>query len=364
MIRKRFETEIEKSGLADRKFFYVASLSCRTLIYKGMLTPHQLGAYYAEDLGDPLLASALCLFHSRFSTNTFPSWPLAHPYRMISHNGEINTLRGNINWMRAREALFDSELYEPGDVAKLLPIIREGLSDTACLDNAIELLVRSGYSLPHAMMMLIPEAWENHETMSQAKKDFYAYHGCLMEAWDGPASIGFTDGKNIGAVLDRNGLRPSRYVVTNDGLVVMASEVGALEIPPEDIILKGRLEPGKMFLVDLEQGRIVDDDELKHTIASAKPYGKWLRESMVPLAEVPEAPHVPGPDPDDPAQAAAGVRLHARGPEVHPRPDGQPGRGGDRLDGGRHPAGGALRPRPVAVQLLQAALRAGDQPAA
>ncbi len=298
VIRKRFEAEIEKSGLADCKFFYFASLSCRTLIYKGMLTPHQLDAYYAEDLGDPLLASALCLFHSRFSTNTFPSWPLAHPYRMISHNGEINTLRGNINWMRAREALFESELYEPGDVAKLLPIIREGLSDTACLDNAIELLVRSGYSLPHAMMMLIPEAWENHETMSQAKKDFYAYHGCLMEAWDGPASIGFTDGKNIGAVLDRNGLRPSRYVVTKDGLVVMASEVGALEIPPEDIILKGRLEPGKMFLVDLEQGRIVDDDELKHAIASAKPFGKWLREFMVPLAEVPEAPHVPGPDPE------------------------------------------------------------------
>ncbi|MBV8314779.1 MAG: glutamate synthase subunit alpha, partial [Planctomycetaceae bacterium] len=229
---------------------------------------------------------------------TFPSWPLAHPYRMIAHNGEINTLRGNINWMRAREALFDSALYEPGDVAKLLPIIREGLSDTACLDNAIELLVRSGYSLPRAMMMLIPEAWENHETMSQEKKDFYAYHGCLMEAWDGPASIGFTDGKNIGAVLDRNGLRPSRYVVTKDGLVVMASEVGALEIPPEDIILKGRLEPGKMFLVDLEQGRIVADDELKHAIASAKPYGKWLREFMVPLAEVPEAPHVPGPDPE------------------------------------------------------------------
>ncbi|MBV8610144.1 MAG: glutamate synthase subunit alpha, partial [Singulisphaera sp.] len=298
VIRKRFETAIEISRMQDHKFFYFASLSGRTLVYKGMLTPEQLGRYFANDLDDERLESALCMFHSRFSTNTFPSWELAHPYRMISHNGEINTLRGNINWMRAREALFDSALYEPGDVAKLLPIIREGLSDTACLDNAIELLVRSGYSLPRAMMMLIPEAWENHETMSQAKKDFYAYHGCLMEAWDGPASIGFTDGKNIGAVLDRNGLRPSRYVVTKDGLVVMASEVGALEIPPEDIILKGRLEPGKMFLVDLEQGRIVADDELKHAIASAKPYGKWLREFMVPLAEVPEAPHVPGPDPE------------------------------------------------------------------
>jgi glutamate synthase (NADPH/NADH) large chain len=296
VIRKVFETRLERSGLDDHQFFYFSSLSCRTLVYKGMLTPNQVGPYFSDDLDDPLLTSSLCLFHSRFSTNTFPSWELAHPYRMISHNGEINTLRGNINWMRAREALFESNLYEPGDVKKLLPIIREGLSDTACLDNAVELLVKSGFSLPHAMMMLIPEAWENHETMSQVKKDFYAYHTCLMEAWDGPASIGFTDGKNIGAVLDRNGLRPSRYVVTKDGLVIMASEVGALDIAPEDVVLKGRLEPGKMFLVNLEEGRIVDDEELKHSIASAKPYGKWLRDSMVPLAEVPAAPHVPGPD--------------------------------------------------------------------
>ena len=290
VIRKRFETEIAISGLADRKFFYFASLSCRTLIYKGMLTPGQVPDYFADDLGDERLTSAMCMFHSRFSTNTFPSWELAHPYRMISHNGEINTLRGNINWMRAREALFESDLYEPGDVKKLLPVIREGLSDTACLDNAIELLVRSGYSLPHAMMMLIPEAWDNHNTMSQAKKDFYAYHSCLIEPWDGPASIGFTDGKAIGAVLDRNGLRPSRYIVTKDGLVVMASEVGALDIPPEDIVLKGRLEPGKMFLVDLAERRIVDDEELKHRLATARPYGQWLREYMVPLAEVPPAP--------------------------------------------------------------------------
>ncbi len=208
VVRKKFEKAIEVSGLEDHKFFYFASLSCRTLVYKGMLTPEQLGLYFADDLGDPLLTSALAMVHSRFSTNTFPSWELAHPYRMISHNGEINTLRGNINWMHAREALFASDLYEEGDVAKLLPIIREGLSDTACLDNAVELLVKSGYSLPHAMMMLVPEAWENHETMSQAKRDFYRYHTCLMEAWDGPASITFTDGKSIGAVLDRNGLRP------------------------------------------------------------------------------------------------------------------------------------------------------------
>ncbi len=297
VIRKRFEAEIAESGLDDHKYFYFASLSCRTVVYKGMLTPGQVAEYFRDDLGDPLLTSAICMFHSRFSTNTFPSWQLAHPYRMISHNGEINTLRGNINWMVAREALFDSPLYEPGDIAKLRPIIREGLSDTACLDNAIELLVRSGYSLPHAMMMLIPEAWDHHESMSQVKKDFYQYHSCLMEPWDGPASVAFTDGKNIGAVLDRNGLRPSRFVVTRDDRVIMASEVGALEIAPENVLRKGRLEPGKMFLVDLEQGRIVDDHELKHQIASAKPYGKWLREYMASLEDLPPAPDLPKPEP-------------------------------------------------------------------
>ncbi len=298
VIRKRFESAIESSGLDDRKYFYFASLSCRTLVYKGMLTPHQVASYFADDLEAPDLASALCLFHSRFSTNTFPSWELAHPYRMIAHNGEINTLRGNLNWMRAREALFEGGVFDPGDVAKLLPVIREGLSDTACLDNAVELLIKAGYSPAHAMMMLMPEAWENHETMSQVKKDFYQFHACLMEPWDGPASVGFTDGKTIGAVLDRNGLRPGRYVVTKDDLVIMASEVGVLPIPPEDIVLKGRLEPGRMFLVDMTAGRIVDDHELKHGIAEARPYGKWLAEHLVPLADLPEAPHVPGPDHD------------------------------------------------------------------
>jgi glutamate synthase (NADPH) large chain len=296
VIRKRFEKEIEDLGLDDHKYFYFSSLSCRTLVYKGMLTTEQLGLYFADDLGDPLCSSALCMFHSRFSTNTFPSWELAHPYRMISHNGEINTLRGNINWMKAREALFASDLYDPDDIAKLRPIIREGLSDTACLDNAVELLVRSGYTLPRAMMMLIPEAWENHESMSQAKKDFYRYHSCLMEPWDGPASVTFTDGKMIGAVLDRNGLRPSRFVETDDDRVIMASEVGALEIDPDRIVRKGRLEPGKMFLVDLQKGQIVDDDELKNALAAEHPYGKWLDKYMVPLADLPAAPEVPGPD--------------------------------------------------------------------
>ena len=298
VARKRFEGEIRRSGLEDRKFFYFASLSCRTLVYKGMLTPGQLPAYYADDLEDPRLVSALCMFHSRFSTNTFPSWELSHPYRMIAHNGEINTLRGNINWMRARERLFASDLYEPGDVAKLLPIIREGLSDTACLDHAIELLAKSGFGLVRTMMMLVPEAWENHATMSRAKKDFYAYHACLMEPWDGPAAIGFTDGRVIGAVLDRNGLRPGRYWLTKDGRVIMGSEAGMLPVDPADVVRKGRLEPGKMFLVDLEAGRIVPDEELKATIAGAEPYGEWLAANMVKLADLPVAPHVPGPDPD------------------------------------------------------------------
>jgi glutamate synthase (ferredoxin) len=294
VIRKRFEAENVETG-DDQKYFYFPSLSCRTVVYKGMLTPEQLPAYYADDLGDPAFASAFCMFHSRFSTNTFPSWELAHPYRMISHNGEINTLRGNINWMRAREALFESGLYEPGDVAKLRPIIREGLSDTACLDNAVELLTRSGYGLARTMMMLIPEAWENHQTMPRVKKDFYEYHGCLMEPWDGPASISFTDGRVIGATLDRNGLRPSRYCVTKDGRVIMGSESGMLPIPPDQIERKGRLEPGRMFLIDMEQGRIIDDEELKLQLASEKPYGEYLASNLVRLEDLPRAEVEPGP---------------------------------------------------------------------
>ena len=317
VIRKRFESEIEASGLDDHRYFYFASLSCRTLVYKGMLTTEQLGLYFADDLGDSLLTSALCMFHSRFSTNTFPSWQLAHPYRMISHNGEINTLRGNINWMRAREALFASDLYEPGDIAKIKPIIREGLSDTACLDNALELLVRSGYSLSHAMIMLIPEAWENHDSMSQEKKDFYKFQSCLMEPWDGPASVAFTDGKSIGAVLDRNGLRPSRYVVTDDDRVIMASEVGALEIAPERIVKKGRLEPGKMFLVDLrerpDRGRRRDQARVGHGAplwsVAAREDGDSRRSSAGPRASPSRSRRS--------ASKANGVWLHARRPEVH-----------------------------------------------
>ena len=297
VIRKRFETAIQAAHVDDKHYFYFPSLSCYTLVYKGMLTPGQLDEYFANDLQDKRLASAFCMFHSRFSTNTFPSWELAHPYRVISHNGEINTKRGNINWMRARETLLKSSLFEPGDIEKLLPIIQnEDGSDTMVLDNVLELLIKAGRSPAHAMMMIIPEAWENHETMSQEKKDFYAYHACFMEPWDGPASVAFTDGKTIGATLDRNGLRPSRYWVTKDDLVIMASEVGVLDIPPEEIVMKGRLEPGRMFLINMEEGRIVGDAELKHSLASAHPYGEWLRRHMVKLEELPSAPHVPQPD--------------------------------------------------------------------
>ena len=271
VLRKVFEKEITNQEI-DSDLCYFPSLSSRTLIYKGMLTPIQLGDYF-PDLGDERLISSLAMFHSRFSTNTFPSWKLAHPYRMISHNGEINTVRGNSNWMKAREALFESPFFE--DISKIIPVIDEAGSDTAILDNALELLVQSGWSLANAMMMLIPEAWNGHESMPKEKVDFYEYHSTVMEPWDGPASVAFTDGKTIGAVLDRNGLRPSRYVVTKDDLVLMASEVGALPFEPERVLRKGRLQPGKMFLVSLEEGRIIDDEELKLDLASSKPFGEW-----------------------------------------------------------------------------------------
>ncbi len=290
VIRKRFEKAIQRWGIKDELFFYFASLSCRTLVYKGMLTPNQLREYY-PDLSDPRMISALAMFHSRFSTNTFPSWRLAHPYRMLAHNGEINTLRGNINWMTAREALMQSPHFD--DIHKIIPVIDERGSDTACLDNAFELLVMAGRSPAHAMMMLIPEAWSGHETMSAEKKAFYEYQSCLVEPWDGPASVAFTDGRTIGAVLDRNGLRPSRYYVTSDDLVVMASEVGVLPIEPERVLRKGRLQPGKMFLVSLEEGRIIDDAELKHGIAAERPYGDWLRANLVPLESLPDTAPAP-----------------------------------------------------------------------
>lgn len=290
VIRKLVEKAVRGSDLSQRGMFYVPSLSCKTLIYKGMLNASQLDPYF-PDLQDPELTSALALVHSRFSTNTFPTWPRAHPYRYICHNGEINTLRGNVNWMHAREILFRSKLF--GDeLASVLPVIDETGSDSAMFDNALELLVLAGRSLPHAVMMMIPEPWGGDPTMSPEKRAFYEFHSCIMEPWDGPASIAFTDGRQIGAVLDRNGLRPSRYYVTKDNLVVMASEVGVLDIAPEQVLSKGRLQPGRMFLVDLEQGRIIADDELKHAIATEHPYAAWLRDNIVELEDLPAGPRV------------------------------------------------------------------------
>jgi glutamate synthase domain-containing protein 2/glutamate synthase domain-containing protein 1/glutamate synthase domain-containing protein 3 len=306
VIRKRVENEVRKSSLAQRAMFYIASLSCKTLIYKGMLNAPQVLPYF-PDLEDPAVESALALVHSRFSTNTFPSWARAHPYRYIAHNGEINTLRGNVNWMHARESMLRSDLFGD-DLKKVLPIMDESGSDSAMFDNALELLVLSGRSLPHAVMMMIPEPWGGDPHMSAEKRAFYEYHSCLMEPWDGPASIAFTDGVRIGAVLDRNGLRPSRYYVTRDGLVIMASEVGVLDVAPENVLQKGRLQPGRMFLVDIEEGRIIGDDELKSKIATEKPYAEWLRENLVPLEDLPE-----GPSPHEADHDTVLQRQHAFG---------------------------------------------------
>src|SRR5689334_20778654 len=297
VIRKRTENAIRYSGkVKGGDFFYVASLSFKTLVYKGMLLTTQLPEYY-PDLAHPAMESALALVHSRFSTNTFPSWNRAHPYRYMAHNGEINTLRGNINWMHARQALFESDLFGD-DIKKILPVVCTDGSDSAMFDNCLELLVLAGRSLPHAVMMMIPEPWTKHESMSDEKKAFYEYHSCLMEPWDGPASIAFTDGKKIGAVLDRNGLRPSRFYVTKDDLVIMASEVGVLDVPAERVLQKGRLQPGRMFLIDTEEGRIVSDEELKQKIAREQPYRAWLDENLIRLADVPDPGIVAPPDHD------------------------------------------------------------------
>jgi glutamate synthase domain-containing protein 2/glutamate synthase domain-containing protein 1/glutamate synthase domain-containing protein 3 len=286
VIRRRAE-------LAAGPELVVPSFSSRTIVYKGMLTAPQLSGYF-PDLRHESFASALVLVHSRYSTNTFPSWELAHPYRLIAHNGEINTLQGNVNWMRARESQLASELFGD-DLQKVLPVIRPGGSDTATFDNVLELLLLAGRSLPHAVMAMIPEAYVGRDDRPDELKGFYAYHECLMEAWDGPAAIAFTDGRVIGATLDRNGLRPGRWYETRDGWVVMASETGVLDDPPEDVLRKGRLQPGKLFLVDLDRGRIVEDDEIKHEIATQKPYGRWFQEQAIRLADLPEPDPQPGP---------------------------------------------------------------------
>jgi glutamate synthase (ferredoxin) len=296
VIRRRVENAVKQTSLHERGMFYIPSLSYKTLIYKGMLNSTQLALYF-PDLVDPAVETALAMVHSRFSTNTFPNWMRAHPYRYLCHNGEINTLRGNVNWMNARQSMFQSKLFGD-DIHKIMPIIDQDGSDSAMFDNALELLVLGGRSLPHAVMMMIPEPWSGDDWMSPEKKAFYEYHSCLMEPWDGPASIAFTDGVQIGAVLDRNGLRPSRYYVTKDDLVIMASEVGVLDVAPERVLHKGRLQPGRMFLVDLQQGRIIGDEELKQKIATEKPYTEWLRDNLVSLEDLPAGLVAHEPDHD------------------------------------------------------------------
>jgi glutamate synthase domain-containing protein 2/glutamate synthase domain-containing protein 1/glutamate synthase domain-containing protein 3 len=296
VIRKRAYNEIRTTTMGGAEYWYVVSLSYKTIVYKGMLLTHQLDEYF-PDLKNPLMESALALVHSRFSTNTFPSWDRAHPYRYIAHNGEINTLRGNINWMKAREALLESELFGD-DIENLKPIVNVNGSDSSMFDNVLELMVLGGRSLPHAMMMMIPEPWSKHESMDPARKAFYQFHSSLMEPWDGPAAISFTDGKVIGSVLDRNGLRPARYYVTKDDLIVMASEAGVLPFPPQDIVRKGRLQPGRMFLVDTEQGRIIEDEEIKRSVVNEWPYADWLKQHLVNLKDLPSAPTLPTPEPE------------------------------------------------------------------
>ncbi|CAM3913803.1 glutamate synthase-related protein [Bordetella tumbae] len=285
VIRKTASHAIQAMKLAHGKEYFVPSASVRTVVYKGLLLADQVGRYY-RDLADPRTVSALALVHQRFSTNTFPAWPLAHPYRMIAHNGEINTVKGNFNWLRAREGMMQSAVLGD-DLKKLYPIVYEGQSDTATFDNCLELLVNSGYSLSHAMMMMIPEAWEQHTQMDASRRAFYEYHAAMMEPWDGPAAVAFTDGRQIGATLDRNGLRPARYLITDDDMVIMASEAGTLSIPENRIVKKWRLQPGKMFLIDLEQGRIIDDTEIKLQLANSRPYRQWIERLQLKLEALP-----------------------------------------------------------------------------
>ncbi len=294
MIRKRIFNEIYASDMDQSNYVYICSLSTKVMIYKGQLTPHQVQQYFL-DLQDADYVSHLALIHSRFSTNTFPNWQRAQPMRFMAHNGEINTLRGNANWMRAREGMIASPAFGEA-IEQIKPVMEPGTSDSGNFDNCLEMLLHTGRSLPHAIMMMIPEAWQNHESMDAKRLAFYEYHSCLMEPWDGPASVAFTDGKYIGAVLDRNGLRPSRYYVTKDDLVIMASEVGVLQVSPENVARKGRLQPGRMFLVDFEEGRIIDDSEIKASLAKANPYEEWLKAQRITLADLPKPENVQGFD--------------------------------------------------------------------
>src|SRR5579863_9987913 len=294
VVRRRAEAEVTSTDIREKDFFYVPSLSTRLIVYKGLLLAPQITEFYKE-LSDPDTRSALCMVHQRFSTNTFPTWQLAHPYRMICHNGEINTVKRNVNWMNARESVLRSNLFGE-DLDKLFPVIRPGLSDTGSLDSAVEMLTLAGRELPHVMAMLIPEAWDADSTMPEDKRAFYEFHASLMEPWDGPAAVAFTDGKWLGATLDRNGLRPARYLITKDGVLILASETGVLPVRPEDVVSKGRLQPGKMLLVDLVNNRYVPDEEIKHTLASRQPYAEWLAKNQITLDALPDPPRVYGTD--------------------------------------------------------------------
>ncbi len=295
LVRRRAEAEVAETDISEKSFFYVPSLSSRTMVYKGLLLAPQISDFYKE-LSDPETRSSLCMVHQRFSTNTFPAWKLAHPYRMVCHNGEINTVKGNTNWMNARESVLASDAF--GDqISEIFPVILPGGSDTASLDNAVEMLTLAGRSLPHVMAMLMPEAWDANTTMSQEKRDFYEYHASLMEPWDGPAAVAFTDGKWLGATLDRNGLRPARYLITKDGQLILSSETGVLPVKAEDVEYKGRLQPGKMLLVDLVNHRLVPDEEMKHQLATRNPYGEWLKQNQINLDQLPSPPRVYGFDP-------------------------------------------------------------------
>ncbi len=340
---------------------YFPSLSTRTLVYKGMLTTDQLGHVF-PDLIDPRFASAIGLVHSRFSTNTFPSWPLAHPFRYIAHNGEINTIRGNRNWMRTRETLLESDLI-PGDLKRLFPICTPDASDSASFDEVLELLHLGGRSLPHAVLMMIPEAWENNPRMEAKRRAFYEFHSCLIEAWDGPACVNFTDGALIGAVLDRNGLRPGRWWQTSDGLVVLGSESGVLDFDPETVVAKGRLQPGRMFLVDTERGEIRSDDEVKAELAADQPYDEWLHGGLMQLHQLPVREHVVfSHESVTRRQQIFGYTEEEL--RILIAPMAKTGMRTDRVDGHRHAVGRAVEAPADAVRLLHRAVRAGHQPAA
>ena len=361
IMRKAISNAIYQQRERRLSGYYPVSISCRTVIYKGMFLADQLGAYY-PDLHEQDFESALALVHQRFSTNTFPTWSLAHPYRYIAHNGEINTLRGNVNWMAARQASVSSELYGD-DINKLWPISYEGQSDTACFDNALEFLVQGGYSLAHAMMMMIPEAWAGNPLMDEERRAFYEYNAALMEPWDGPAAIAFTNGRQIGATLDRNGLRPARYMLTRDDRIIMASEMGVLPIPEKDIVKKWRLQPGKMLLVDLDEGRLIPDEELKATLAQSHPYKEWLHRTQIVLEELPDVAGKAALLEPVAARSPAGLRLHAGRHQDPDVADGGDRRGSDRLDGQRHADLGFVGQVEAPLHLFQAELRAGDEPA-